>query len=187
MIRKNENIFEKTNLTSLSIDLLKFLARNPNKEFYITELAKLADISIGGSYAALKKLYKIHLIDKRKSGRNSYYRINEKNPALKYFKIFVNIQELSPLINRIKSQCKKIVLFGSCATGDDTIESDIDLFIIADDSKAIKDNIKVKYINGRELKPIVITPHNLIELKNKDKAFYDQIDKGIVLWRSGNE
>jgi len=187
MIRKNENIFEKTNLTPLGIELLKFLARNPGKEFYITELAKLADISIGGSYAALKKLYKIHLIDRRRSGRNSYYRVNEEKPALKYFKIFFNIQELSPLINRIKSRCKKIVLFGSCATGDDTMESDIDLFIIADNSKAIKDTIKIKYINQRELKSIVITPHDLIELKNKDKAFYDEIDKGIVLWRSGNE
>jgi len=187
MIRKNENIFEKTNLTPMGIELLRFLARNRDKEFYIKELAKLTDISIGGSYAALKKLYKMNLIDRRRSGYNLYYKVNEKNPALKYFKLFVNIQELSPLINRIKSRCKKIVLFGSCATGDDTMESDIDLFIIADNSKAIKDTIKIKYINQRELKSIVITPHDLIELKNKDKAFYDEIDKGIVLWRSGNE
>ena len=112
MIRKNENIFEKTNLTPMGIELLRFLARNPDKEFYIKELAKLTDISIGGSYAALKKLYKMNLIDRRRSGYNLYYKVNEKNPALKYFKLFVNIQELNGLANRIKGRCNKIVLFG---------------------------------------------------------------------------
>jgi DNA-binding MarR family transcriptional regulator len=65
MVRKNENMFEKNELNILSIDLLKFLARNPNKEFYITKLAKLADSSTSGSYTALKKLYKMNLIDRQ--------------------------------------------------------------------------------------------------------------------------
>jgi len=187
MVRKNENMFEKTNLTSLSIDLLKFLVRNPNKEFYIRELARLTSSSVGGSYSALKYLYRTDLVERRRSGRNLYYKVNEKNSALKYFKIFFNIQELSSLIKRIRQRCRKIVLFGSCATGEDTMESDIDLFIVADNVKKIKDNIKVKYINQRELKPIVITPHDLLELKNRDKAFYEEVDKGIILWRSSNE
>jgi len=187
MIRKNENIFEKTNLTPLGIELLKFLARNPGKEFYITELAKLVNGSIGGSYAALKKLYKMNLIDRRRSGYNLYYKVNEKNPALKYFKLFVNIQELNGLVNRIKGRCNKIVLFGSCATGEDTIESDIDLFIVTENSKRVKDIIKIKYLNQRELKPIVVSPHELIQLKSKDKAFYTEVNKGITLWWSSNE
>jgi hypothetical protein len=45
MIRKNENMFEKTNLMPLNIDLLKFLARNTNKEFYITQLSKFTNSS----------------------------------------------------------------------------------------------------------------------------------------------
>jgi predicted nucleotidyltransferase len=180
-------MFEKTNLTPLSIDLLKFLSRNPNKEFYITQLAKFTNSSMGGSYAALKNLYKMNLINRRRSGRNLYYMINDKNPALKYIKIFFNLSELNPLIKRISAKSRKVVLFGSCSTGEDTMESDIDLFIVAENTKAIKDIIKTRYVNQRELKPIITTPHGLIEMKNRDRAFYDEVVKGIVLWRSGNE
>lgn len=187
MVRKSEHMFEKVNITPLGIKILTYLARSPGKEFYVRELAKITNSSLGGCYEVLENLYGMNLIDKHKAGRNLYYRINEKNPAVKYFKIFINIQELNPLINRIKNRCKKIVLFGSCATGEDTMESDIDLFVIAENSKAVKNAITTKYLNQRKLKPTVLSPHELIQLKSKDKAFYTEINKGIILWRSSDE
>jgi len=187
MIRKNENIFEKTNLTPLSIDLLKFLSRNPNKEFYIKEIAQYTNSSVDGCYSALIYLYKMDLVTKRKSGRNVYYSINEINPSLRYFKIFVNILEITPIIKRIEKNCNKIILFGSCSTGEDTMESDIDLFVVAENISTVKDKINTKQINQRDLKPVIVTPHALLEMKNNDRGFYDEVNKGIVLWRKRNE
>lgn len=187
MIRKNENIFEKTNLTPLSVDILKFLARNSNKEFYIKEIAQYTNSSVGGCYSALKFLYKVDLVERRRSGRNLYYMINKRNPSLKHFKIFVNILELTPLIKRVRRSCNKIILFGSCATGEDTMKSDIDILIVAENVNTVKDKIKTEYISQRKLKPIILSPHALLELKHKDKGFYEEVNKGILLWRSSNE
>ena len=49
------------------------------------------------------------------------------NPSIKNFKIFMTINELTPLANTLKETTEKIILFGSCATGKDTSESDMDL------------------------------------------------------------
>ena len=87
---------------------MKFLSRNPNKEFYIKEIAQYTNSSLGGCYSGLAQLYEMDLVKKRKSGRNVYYSINESNPSLKYFKIFANILEIIPIIKRIEKNCNKI-------------------------------------------------------------------------------
>jgi predicted nucleotidyltransferase len=37
--------------------------------------------------------------------------------------------EINTLIQRLKETSSRIILFGSCATGEDTADSDIDIFI----------------------------------------------------------
>lgn len=140
-----------------------------------------------GCYSGLAQLYKRDLVKKRKSGRNVYYSINESNPSLKYFKIFANILEITTIIKRIEKNCNKIILFGSCSTGEDTMESDIDLFVVAENISTVKNKINTKQINQRESKQVIVTLHALIEMKNNDKGFYDEVNKGIVLWRKGNK
>jgi predicted nucleotidyltransferase len=143
--------------------------------------------SVGGCHKVLKDLFEMGLITKQVSGRNLYYRIKEDNPAIEYFKIFINIQEINREINELFSECKRIILYGSCATGEDTFESDIDILIITENVKTIKQKLKNKYINGRELKPIVLLPHDFIKLKDNDPAFYNEINKGIIIWRDTSE
>ena len=40
MVRKNEHMFDKVNITPLGMQILTFLARNPDKQFYIREIAR---------------------------------------------------------------------------------------------------------------------------------------------------
>ncbi len=179
-------MFEKVNLTPMGIRVLKYLARSPGKEFYLREIAKALGISVGGCHKILKNLHEMNLIDKRASGRNIYYRIGERNPAVRHFKIFVNIQDLNHIVEGLKDKTRKIILFGSCATGEDTLESDIDLFIITEDVKTVKNRIE-RRIEGRSVKPVILAPHEFITLKKKDRSFYDEVNKGITLWRDTNE
>jgi predicted nucleotidyltransferase len=179
-------MFEKVNLTQLGIKILTFLARNPDKEFYLREIAKNIDVSVGGTHKVLKSLYEMSFVKVRRSGKNLYYQVNYMNPSIKNFKIFVNITELNPIINDLIDNSEKIVLFGSCATGEDTSNSDIDLLIISKNTDKVENYLKKKKLS-RKIQATVVTTSELIKLKEKDKAFYEEIAKGIPLWENKNE
>ncbi len=186
MVRKSEHMFEKVNITPLGIQILIFLARNPEKQFYLREIAKTIYKSVGGTHKVLKSLYSMNLITEKKSGKNLYYEIDQKNPSIKSFKIFMTINELSKLVNNLKETSTKIILFGSCATGDDTVDSDIDLLVLTKYRDEVKGIIK-KDKFSRKIQAIVIDSAEFLKLKDKDKAFYQEIKKGITLWDELNE
>jgi predicted nucleotidyltransferase len=161
--------------------ILTFLARHPDQEYYVREIAKSIKKSVGGTHSALKSLLSSNLLNEKKSGKNLYYRVNDTNPSVKNFKIFITMTELNPLVNELKKTSEKIILFGSCATGEDTSESDIDLFILTQDINKINDYLKKKRLE-RTIQAVVVNTAGLVKIKEKDKAFYQEINKGLVLW-----
>ncbi len=183
MARKIENIFEKSNLTPLGIRLLTFLARHPSEEFYLKELAKEVGASASGCFTALGGLLEDNLVVRRKDGVNVYWRAETDNPALVSFKVFMNIQELGGILKALKELALKVVLFGSCSRGDDTSASDIDLLVVTLRRDEIGGLLRQSTVNGRALRPIVMGPHDMVELTEKDPALSEEIAKGIVLMR----
>ena len=174
------------NITPLGLRILTFLARNPDNQFYLREIAKNLDKSVGGAHKTLKSLHEMGFVTGNKSGKNLYYQINQMNPSIKNFKIFMTINELTPLINKLNDISEKIILFGSCATGEDTSKSDIDLLVLTNDKDAVN-----KYLHNnkfeRKIQAVVVNAAEFIKLKEQDKAFYQEIKKGIILWGSKNE
>ena len=180
-------MFDKVNLSPLAIRVLTYLSRSPDRQFYVREIAAKIKGSVGGCHKVLGNLYEMDLIARQKSGRNLYYKVNERNPAITNFKIFVNILELKEIVKNITSESNKVILYGSCATGEDTLESDIDIVVITENVRELKQGLKNRNIGERLLKPIILSPHEIIKLKDKDRAFYNEINKGIVLWRAEDE
>jgi len=186
MVRKNEHMFEEMNITSLGLQILTFLARNPNKQFYIREIARNIGKSVGGTHKTLKLLKEMDFVKENKSGKNLYYQINPMNPSIKNFKIFITINELTPLVNKLKEISEKIILFGSCADGEDTTESDIDLLVLTNEKEKVNKKILNTKFN-RKIQAVVVNTSDLIKIKEKDKAFYQEINTGITLWNARNE
>ena len=179
-------MFDKVNITPLGLQILTFLARNPDKQFYIREIAKNMNKSVGGTHKTLKSLKNMDFIKERKSGKNIYYQINQNNPSIKNFKIFMTINELNSLVNKLKDISEKIILYGSCANGEDTSESDIDILVLTNE----KDKVNKKFINAkvnRKIQAVVVNAGELIKIKEKDRGFYQEINKGITLWDVKNE
>jgi len=186
MVRKSEHMFEKVNITPLGLQILTFLARNPDDQFYIREIAKKMDKSVGGTHKTLKSLKEMDFVKENRSGKNLYYQINQMNPSIKNFKIFMTLSELTPLVNKLKEITEKIILFGSCVNGDDTGESDIDLLILTNEKEKINKYI-INNLLDRKIQAVVVNAADLIKIKEKDKAFYNEIKKGITLWDVKNE
>jgi len=174
-------MFEKVNITPLGMQILIFLARHPEQEFYVREIAQSINKSVGGTHKTLKSLRTLNFVIEKKSGKNIYYKVNTTNPSVKNFKIFMTTTELNQLINDLKDISEKIILFGSGSVGDDTASSDIDLFILSHDPEKVKTYLKKKRL-GRTIQAVVVNATNLMKLKEHDKAFYQEINKGITLW-----
>ena len=186
MVRKNERMFDKTNITPLGISVLTFLSRSPDNEYYVREIAGKVGGSAGGTHGVLRELESMNLIDRRKSGKNVYYRVNSGAAAIPFFKIFITIIELEYMIDSIRDRARKIVLFGSASRGEDTWESDIDLLVITPWPDEVKEYLRKEKVK-RKISPVVLSSGELAKLRERDRAFYDEIEKGIILWSENNE
>ncbi|MDD5133580.1 MAG: nucleotidyltransferase domain-containing protein [Candidatus Nanoarchaeia archaeon] len=179
-------MFNKMNLTSSELELLNYLVTNPEAS-YCKKISKETKISAGATSQSLRKLNKLNLIKKEIKGREVYYSVNILEPLIKHFKIFSNLFLINPLINKLKDKSKKIILFGSFSKGEDTTESDIDIFILTDKKTEIKEIIHNNLIKFKKVSPIITDSNEFIILKNKDKALYNQINEGIVIWSEKDE
>lgn len=54
----------------------------------------------------------------------------------------MNIYELHDIVQLLRDKSIKIILFGSCALGEDTIESDIDVFVLTDEIVEVRSILK---------------------------------------------
>jgi predicted nucleotidyltransferase len=93
---------------------------------------------------------------------------------------------VEPLIEELKKISNRIVLYGSCALGTDTSESDLDLFVVSDSKKDVSDTISnFKFPRGYEnihIQSVIKTPVELLEEDESEQAFIKEVERGIVLW-----
>lgn len=113
----------------------------------------------------------------------NFYSLNLDNPLVRQFKVTQTIDELNGLIGKLKALTKRIILFGSCAEGIDTQNSDIDLAIISQEEQEVRKIIKKEKMT-REIQDLIFNLNDFMALAEKDKPLYERIQKGIVLWRT---
>lgn len=178
-------MFNRVNfITETSLRVLTLLASDPMKEFYQREIAKEAKVSIGAVNQILKSLAEREIVTEDKRGRMIFYRYDLQNPVSRQLKILFNINGLSELIRQLRERCKRIVLFGSAAEGSDVKGSDLDLFVLTQEKNAVRRAIKdYEGEIGRTITPIIVKASEFVEMRSKDKALYDRILRGIILWQ----
>jgi len=171
------DIFGATN----SLKVLSYLAEHPGKEFLSSEIQKAISISRAGVYIALGELTRQNLVSKAKKGKLLFYSIIYDDSAIKQFKILKNILALRPLVSKLKLLSKKIVLYGSTSRGENDPTSDIDLFILSQKPEEAKKMIA--FIKTRQkIQSVIKTPSELADFKGKEKTYYTEVDRGIILW-----
>lgn len=168
-------------LTKSEQVILKYLSDNCDEALYESEIAKNAYISVGSANQTLKALYKKDMVVLSKKGNMNFYKLDLGNPLVRQFKITQTISEINGLVNRLKPIVSRIILFGSCATGEDTKKSDIDIFVVSSDKAEILNRI-ASYRSRRKIQYIIKSHQEYIQLDKKDSTLYEQVQKGILLW-----
>lgn len=163
--------------------ILKFFAAHSRARLYESELAKRTKISVGSANQSLKGLRRKDMVSLEKKGNMNFYSLNLDNPVVRQFKITQTISELNGLINKLKPFSKRIILFGSCAEGLDTENSDIDLAIVSPEEPQVRKIIKQQKML-REIQALIFGSKDFLVLPDKDKPLHEHIQKGIILWRA---
>lgn len=162
--------------------VLSYLSKNIYESNTVSSISKELKLSVGSVHAILKNFEQLGLVTSKILGKNVIYELDKSNPILKPFRTFDNITDILPIIEQIKLLSRKIILFGSCSRGEDTINSDIDLFILSDgEQEKISEIINEAKIE-RQINPIIVNTVAFMELERDDTVFFNEIMKGIVLW-----
>jgi len=179
---KSLDIKEKL-LNKVPLKIFSYLCRVPHIPHYEREIARSVNVSIGATNQTLKLLLSMAVVTREKKGQLYLYRVIADNPAVREFKKFENLIDLTGLISRIRNLCRKIVLYGSCAAGEDTLESDIDLFIVSRDKAQVLNEIRkdAKRIK-REIKPVIVGIDEYLAMRKRKEVLLEELNKGIVLW-----
>jgi DNA-binding MarR family transcriptional regulator len=174
---KNMNI-----LVTPSFETLIFLGRHPRNSYYVRELAKILSISTGSASGQLQKLHESGLVTSEQKGRTLLFRAAVSHPVVREAKIFATLLELSPLIPAGETPIQRIILFGSCAVGEDSDESDIDLYIETTDRPVAQSLIaRAEPGISRKISPVIVSPDEALRLRTQDRPLFVRIQAGKVL------
>ncbi len=159
-----------------------------DEPIYGRKLSQEIGINQGSVSVILRDFEDTGLVKSKNVGKTILYYANKHDPIMKAFRLFENLLELTCLINELKQYSREIILFGSCAKGEDDNNSDIDLFIVADNDnhQAIRDAIAGHEID-RPINPVLVDTLELVDMQENDRVFLDEIYKGIRLWEGGRD
>ncbi len=177
-----EEILFKTNPQKV----IAYLIQKPGKVFLSKEIQLATGISKAGVNFALNDLVKTGLVKREEKGRFYFYTINDSHPIVKQLKVLNTIIKLVPLLEKIKQKVSKVILYGSASRGEDTEDSDIDLFMVTNQDQELEKLVQKKHYDNK-IQLITRTPLKYIEMEKTDPIFYQEVERGIVLWETKDE
>jgi len=153
---------------------------NQNKEFYLSEIAKIVKTSAGTAQRELNKLLQGDFLVFKKKANLSIYMLNKRYSLLKEVESI--IKKTFGIEVELKNELSKInkaafaFLFGSYVKGGFKSDSDVDLFVIGevDDDQVFKAVKKAEEIIGREINYHISSKSEFYK-KKKTSYFYKEI------------
>ena len=158
-----------------------FFCQNSFESFFSAQVAEKNFLSKGGTNQILRDMARRGLLLSEKKGRMIFYRVDSASPLARQFKVLRNVAAADEIIKKAKTWSERIILFGSCARGEDTTESDIDILIVTRDKDAPA-KLVPSAKSGRRIQLVVKSPQEYVALEAKEPIFFQEVQRGIVLW-----
>ncbi len=173
-------------------EIFRLLFGLADQELHIREIQRRTGLNDSTIRQELSKLTRLDLVKARKDSNRIYYKANRANP------LFTDLQSLvfktTGLADILKNalQDKKIrivFVFGSIAEGKERAESDVDLFIIGEESlRKITEYLSgVSEIIEREINPHVMTQKEFQKRVQTSDHFITNIINSPKLFIIGTE
>ena len=181
-----DNLFTGIISSKTRIKLLIRFFFNPNTSSYLRELAKEFNVSTNSVREELNQLTRIKLLASQKSGRQVFYKANEKHPLFPELKSMVSkVMGIDQVIDGIVTRLgdlERAYLLDDYAEGKDTgiidllLVGDIDPYHLNDLSRKTERYIK------RKIRSLVMSRDEYKEFEPKLKAC-----PHILIWKAKKE
>jgi len=180
--------------SKLRAKLLALYFFRPDAELYLSELARVIKVDPMNLSRELSRLEKENIFISRMSGKQKYYKLNKnylfygelKNIVAKT----VGVEKSLTEIFKDEKAIKFCFIFGSYAAGADKPGSDIDLFIIGDNSAvdSVLDKLnRLEKKIGREINYRFFSEADFKKAVKKKNSFILNIIKNKKIFLIGDE
>ncbi len=170
-------------LKQSELKILDYLTASAEGKGFVSQIARDIDLSKGEVSKAVKFLKGYGLVVSEQDGRNMVCRVDRRLSIFTRLRTAFNLIEITPKIAVLQKSADKIVLFGSCAQGTDTVDSDIDILVVTRD-KIRTDRAAREIKLSRPVQWVIKTPQEYVVMNSKEKVFAREISHGIVLWEA---
>lgn len=178
------NIDQKGLYHQTPLKILSFLSVHTSDVFSAKEIQEQTKSSKGATHQVLRLFLNLDILSREEKGNLFLYKPNPNNNILKQFKILETMLGIRKVIEEIQPYCYQIILYGSCSSGDNSQDSDIDLFIKTEYKNKVQKIINKYKDNDNDLRiqAVIQDPLEILSSKKIDKVFIEQVKKGIILW-----
>lgn len=164
--------------------ILALLLLQPERSFYVREIARLADIHAGSAHRELKRLAESGILLREPAANQVLYRANRDCPVYPELAgIFVKTAGLADVLREalspLSGDIDVALVFGSIARGTQTASSDVDLLVVGQASFAdvVKATAACHERLGREANPVIMTPSDVANKYRQKDRFVTRILK----------
>lgn len=161
---------------------INFFIEAGNDWYSRAVIEKKTGLSKAGANLALKELMLHKLIARQKKASVFIYQLNDGDILAKQLKVLKALAKISSLVNKLKPLSQKIIFFGSMSRGENTPDSDIDLFVLTRNETEAKKIVKAGRLSGK-IQLIAKTASELELMKKNNPYFFNEINRGIILWQ----
>jgi len=163
-------LFEYPGFRTLAVFL-----EEPYREFYLREVASHARVSVSTVKAYLDSFVHDEFLLRSKRANLALFKANIENAVFRHFKMAYFLRRVGPLIKHLRQNYENssIILYGSCARGEDDKDSDIDLLIVGRAERVELTNFERRF--NRKITLLAFSYQDWEEKAKQDEAFYESI------------
>ena len=162
--------------------ILAALLGQPEKTWYVSELARRMGVPSSSLQRELQDLTTVGILKNHRQGRMAYYQANTDSPVFAELRglilktaglVDVLAEALKPLVAKLRL----VFVYGSIASGNEKSDSDIDLMVVGKVAPAelAVPLRRARELLGRDITPTVYTPAEFDKKRNSKDTFLSQV------------
>lgn len=174
--------------------VLGLLLLNPERSYYVREIARLTDTAAGTLHKELARLAGVGLLVRENVGNQVRYSANRDCPVFEELASILRktsglVDVLAEALNPVENQISLAFVFGSLARGEQQSSSDVDVMLVG--SLAFADAVRVLHPTQatlqREINPVVYSLDEFHRRTTSGDSFIREVLSKPKLFIVGNE